>query len=351
MNVGILTFHLGANYGGYLQAYCLSETIKQLGHDVEIINYKNRTHWQSGRFTAWVYRRPLKFWFDFQKHQIFERSFSKLPLSSELTTNPTEVDWNKYDAIVVGSDIVWNCEYPVFGRDPVYFGRFPVPYRGRLIGYAPSTGFMRPDYAAPSWVSEGLRQFHFIGVRDRITQQFVQKQTGKKHELVADPTWLCDATAHQKQQFSRRIPKDFLLVYSFQLHRRKAKDIRNFAREEGLRVIAAGYYQAWADENWGNLDPFEWIQLFRQAKYVVTGTFHGTLYSIREQAKFCVLSHTSIDAKVVIPLELTGLQDRHTSNFDKIGEILRIPISYGKVDELRKQYVQRSAELLKGALQ
>ena len=140
------------------------------------------------------------------------------------------------------------------------------------------------------------------------------------------------------------------MVYSFGLHGVAVKTIRAFAREQSLQVISVGYGQGWVDANWGDVDPFEWVQLFRQAKYVVTGTFHGTLFCLRQQARFCVLSHPTIDAKVVIPLELTGLQDRHIVDPEFICGILKKPIDYERVEDRRRQYADQSLMLLKRSL-
>jgi hypothetical protein len=39
LKIGILTFHRVYNYGAVLQSYALQKVIKQLGYDVEIIDY------------------------------------------------------------------------------------------------------------------------------------------------------------------------------------------------------------------------------------------------------------------------------------------------------------------------
>jgi hypothetical protein len=350
MKIGILTFHLGPNYGGYHQAFSLADTVRGLGHEVEIINYKNRVHWKEHQFKPWVYRRPLKLWHDFRKNQAFNRAYSRFTLSP-FSTDPKMVDWNAYDAIIVGSDIVWNCESHVLGRDPVYFGQFPVAYRGRLIAYAPSTGYVKPDYAAPSWVAEGLKRFHAISVRDRITQKFVENQTGRQYPLVADPTWLVNSDMSDSNKFPKRTARNYLLVYSFPLQGEMTQSIRSFAKANGLMTVAVGYYQNWVDRNWPDVDVFEWIHLFRQAAYVVTGTFHGTLFSLREQARFCVLSNPAIDHKVIIPLEISGLRDRQTSSPGAIGSILERPIDYQIVNDRREEYARTSLDYLKKALQ
>jgi Polysaccharide pyruvyl transferase len=349
MRVGILTFHLVPNFGAYLQAWCMVQALRQLGHEAEIINYENPVHRSTGRFKPWVYRRPGRLWHDFRKRRIFSRAFDRLPLSA-FASDPGQVNWNAYDAIIVGSDIVWNCESALLGRDPVYFGQFPTPYRGRLVAYAPSIGSMKPDFAAPEWVAEGLRRFKFTGVRDTNTQDFVQRQTGLKPPLVLDPTWLFEGPEVGPQEYSRRTSRDFLLVYSFPLSGRAVDEARAFAQKHGLLTVGVGYWQRWCEKNWATVDPFEWDQLIRQARYVLSGTFHGTLYCIREQKSFCLLANEGSDSKVATPLFFTGLQDRRTTEPAGIEQILLKPVDYqmvsGKINPLR----QESLTFLKQAL-
>jgi hypothetical protein len=349
MKVGILTFHLAANYGAFLQAYCLAGAIRRLGHQVEIINYMTAVHWASARFKPWVYRRPWKLWHDFRKHQAFHKAHSSLPLTA-FTTDPTRVDWNAYDAIVIGSDIVWNCEIPHFGDHSEYFGRFRVPYRGRLIAYAPSVGPMRPDYPVSLWMAEQLRRFHFICVRDANTQRFVENHIGTKPSLVVDPTWLADEVEKGPWTYGRRTPRQFLLVYSFPLEGRAIDEIRSIAMSEDLLVTGVGYWQRHCERNWADVDPFEWVQLFQQAKYIVSGTFHGTLYAIREKKAFCLLANEGSDSKVSTALSFVALEGRRTADPANIRKILSAPIDYGVAQGRLREQRQQSLLLLKQAL-
>ena len=40
MRVGILTFHRAHNYGAVLQCYALQKVLKNLGHEVQVIDYR-----------------------------------------------------------------------------------------------------------------------------------------------------------------------------------------------------------------------------------------------------------------------------------------------------------------------
>jgi len=349
MNVGILTFHKVPNYGAYLQAYCLVEAIRSLGHRAQIINYVNRSHEELVGLKPWVYRRPMRLWHDFSKYRAVHRAAARMPLS-EFTTNPEQVNWNDYDAIVVGSDIVWNLENARLGQDPCYFGRFPLPYRGRLVAYAPSIGSMQPEHQVPSWVKDGLNHFHAILVRDENTRRFVELQTGKNPAIVADPTWLPpgEGTLHGSKR--HRTSRGFLMVYALPLEGQAVESISAFAKQRSLTTVGVGYWQRWCDENWGNVDPFEWVGLFRQATHAVVGTFHGTLYCIREKTSFCTLSHPLVDSRVKTPMALVGLENRRTTDMSAIGRILQTTIDHDSVERKRGPYAEASLRFLCEAL-
>jgi hypothetical protein len=352
MRVGILTFHDGANYGGYFQVFCMVSAIRDLGHQVEVINYKCLTHYQAHRFRPWVYRRPLKLAQDWVKHGHFKRAVAGLPLHPEkLQVAPENIDWNRYDAIVVGSDIVWNRDLDFIGSDDTYFGRFPTSYGGRLLAYAPSIGPTPPDHPMPGWIGEALERFDFIGVRDPNTASLVERHSGKRPEIVADPTWLAPRVTAAPEAPKSRANR--ILVYSYSLtgeYADRAREIREFARSHDLRVDATGYYQPWADRNLPSVSPDQWQRLFGEYAYVITGTFHGALFSVREQARFCILSHYSVDPKLETALEVTGLQSRLIGAGEGFGKILETDIDYPRVEAGRREYADRSLGLLRRAL-
>lgn len=42
MKIGILTFHAAYNYGAVLQCYALKEYLSSLGHEVSIVDYRQK---------------------------------------------------------------------------------------------------------------------------------------------------------------------------------------------------------------------------------------------------------------------------------------------------------------------
>jgi hypothetical protein len=115
-------------------------------------------------------------------------------------------------------------------------------------------------------------------------------------------------------------------------------------------VDATGYYQPRADRNLPSVSPDQWQRLFGEYAYVITGTFHGALFSVREQARFCILSHYSVDPKLETALEVTGLQSRLIGAGEGFGKILETDIDYPRVEAGRREYADRSLGLLRRAL-
>lgn len=340
MKVGILTFHLGPNHGGYLQAYCLQEFIASLGHDVEFINYKNAGHHQSEIFRPWKYRRPFKLYQAWVKEKVFQKAYKTLK-KSEFTTDTSEVDWNKYDVIVVGSDVVWDYKMERLGRDAVYFGDFGCKFKGKLVSYAASCGTVDIREDTPEYVTNGLLNFDHMGVRDTVAQALVERSIGQVPQLVVDPTWLFIEPNNEK------VKDPVLLVYAYDVPVAFSVKIQSYARKHGLKILAIGYYHSWADVNEMRMSPLEWASVMRRATAVVSGTFHGTLYAIRCQTQFIVIYNEKIEYRVKRPLELSDLEYRMLKSSDTFEEVMDEPIDYTSILNTLTREVDSSKGYLK----
>lgn len=344
MRVGILTFHLGPNHGGYLQAYCLCEYIKSMGHTVEIINYKNASHHDHETFRPWIYRRPFKLYHAWVKERVFQKAYKDLDLS-EFTTSVDEVRWNDYDAVVFGSDVVWDYTWPWLGHDHVYFGDFGGSYQGKRVAYAPSTGTTPPETEIPDWVSEGLASFDGICARDEATATLVQRATGSRPQLVVDPTWLDMSYREIKVE-----KKKHLVIYAFEVSDQEREAIQAYASKHGLEIVALGYYLPWADRNDMKLGPLEWPRVMEEAEVVVAGTFHGTLYAIKTQSQFVTLFNERIKYRVQKPLEASGLEKRMLRRPEELESLMHEKIDYQQVMQQLSPYVEASRNYLSGHL-
>lgn len=101
-----------------------------------------------------------------------------------------------------------------------------------------------------------------------------------------------------------------------------------------------------------NLTPFQWVWMFKNAKYVVTGTFHGAVFSMLNHRDFaCYLTNPSRIKKVGSLLKEFGLEGRQTDgDASSILEVLKHPINYEDFDRITNNRIEESKEYLKEAL-
>jgi len=317
MNIGILTFHRGPNYGGYLQAWHLREAIRRLGHTAEIINYQNATLRDSERpilhnFHPATLRHAFRVWKKCRPFHPLVGEFSPYPF----TTDPAEVPWQRFDTVVVGSDVVWDYQTPHFGQDPCYFGEHPAQQGTRFTSYAASCGPAVPENGIPAWVAEGIRHFGAISVRDENTRDLVHAVLGASPTIVVDPTWL-----NQDPHPARSIVPDkpYLLVYGNALDTSRAVEIKEYARKRGLKLVGAASAWKYCDLTLNGFDPFQWVELFENAAAVVTATLHGLIYSIKANKPFLMVAMPAAASKSRTVLERVGALDRVVNPSEPFG--------------------------------
>lgn len=304
MKVGILTFHEGLNHGAYLQALATMRVLQGMGHDVEIINYKNREHWLQEDVRPWFkYRRPVRFVDRLMKQQAFFKDHRRFNRTA-FTTKPDAVLKLEFDVVVVGSDCVWN--YKPFGYDDLYFGGIKA---GRIISYAPSFGWVNADESILDQVKAGLRRFDAISVRDENTRKIVHSLLEIDPPMVLDPTLIYDFSPDEAPGSRMEKFKPYLLVYAYPLSQETIQTVKAYAKTNGLKTVATGYRQDWCDVNLMGVGPLEWLTFYRNAHTVLTSTFHGAVFSLKYRRKFFYVVNDKARNRVVSLLETCGMAD------------------------------------------
>lgn len=340
LKIGILTFHDGINHGAYLQCYGLYKTIENMGHDVKIINYKNFKHWwKEYKCFLWT-KNPRILYANIRKIFKFKVEQRKLPKTT-LTFSHKKVKKENFDVIIIGSDRVWDYKNSFFGLDPIYFGSFLNSKK--LFAYACSFGCVKPNDHIPREVICALKKFSKVSVRDDNSLKILKKITRKPVKLVLDPTLLYNYTREEKV-----CPyKDFILIYSYQINSEQIKGIRNFAEEKNLDIIAIAYNQPWCDKNIINISPFEWLGYFIRANYIITSTFHGTIFSIKYNKQFVTLPNIYIDNKLETILNITGLKNRVLYKANNLEQLLGTKIYYNPINNKLSKSILDSINFLR----
>lgn len=351
MKIGILTHHYINNFGAFLQAYSLQKVIQELFSDEEvyIINYINLKHFIiniGGWFRFYKRRENLACWF--QKIRLpatFARARKRNMHLTKVCFDAKGIEKLGVDCIVVGSDEVWN--YRETKSNAVV--KFGIGLdRERLIAYAPSVG-QANDGNVPGYVREGIRSFKSVSARDDLTQKMVEEIRKESIARVVDPTFLIRIPIEPVKD----VKKPYMLFYYCDgFPSIEKKEIIEYAHAKGMNVYGAGECDKAYSSITVNLTPFQWAWMFQNAEWVVTGTFHGTVFSMLNHRQFaCYLTNSSRIQKVSSLLDEFGLNARRgAGNAKEIICILEKKIDYQTIEKIFEERRRESKSFLKNSL-
>ena len=358
MKIGILTHHYVANYGAFLQAYCLWKTLSELfpNDDVRVIDYINRKHMfinACGYLRFHPSRESVAAWFDKTRMPgIFAKARKENLRLTKRVFSASELNALGLDAVVVGSDEVWNYRDPKSYTD-VKFG-CGIGEQLKLVSYAASVGGIRTFDDLPTGVAQGLKRYSALSVRDDNTEAFVHTVVGRTPARVIDPVFLHALPDGLTPRVQALTAAPYILFYHCAPLPESARaDIAAYAREKGLRLLGAGEYNTLYDQRSIDLTPFEWAEMFRQAQYVITGTFHGAVFSIVNRRPLSVCPNNPIRAeKLRSLLDEFGLASRMVAPESfRLRDAADQAIDYAAISACVAQKAQASKAYLTQALQ
>ncbi len=366
MKIGILTMHRIVNYGSFMQAYGLKTMIESLGHDVEFVDYvKGPLYCQRSDikkcFKVWFIQ--TRFWKRLRKYvRKTVRLSEKETLYREDLKRYLNVDDYRYhakeDILVIGSDEIFNCLQlnEDVGYSTSLFGK--KIKAGKKISYAASFGNTTLEglnkNGCTGEIGKCLKGFDSISVRDENSHEIVKSLCGLDTPVHLDPVLVSGV---EKLKWNETDKKRFVLVYGYSLRftEEEGKAINEFAHKKGLNTIALGDKQVFCDETI-ICRPSEVMGYFKRADYVVTDTFHGSIFAIINHKPFATFirkkhhSGATNSEKLIDMLGRLNLQNKIVEDIDKMDSILETPIDYGAVDEIRETESKRSIEYLRDNL-
>lgn len=344
--IGILTHHYIHNYGAFLQGYALQEAIKSLypNDEVYMIDFVNKKHAIKNTL-GWFRYNPKKDSFKsyMQKiklPQIFKNMQKEYYNLTKKISNTEDLNNLNLDAIVVGSDEVWH--YEDIARHPMKFGYgLKVP---KLISYAPSTGSSNVKENIPEYVKEGMKNFTGLSARDDNAEELIKNVLGKECTRVLDPTLLYEFPEYSSKFVDYiKSQKYILMYYCDNLPLEIREKIISYANEKGYKIFGAGEYKKWFTETFVDINPFEWVEMFRNAQMIFTGTFHGAVFSIKSKKNFyCYLTNPSRIKKVGSLLKQFGLENKVMTDekankiFQNVEQAINYDEVYKKIEIERK---------------
>ena len=370
--VGIATLHSAINYGVYLQAYAMQKKIEDFGYDAEIIHYVKRTESVLASDKKSKIRRLLMHPVQTKKiidNKIMKsgsnfagRSFSFSKFASKnfnltrLCNDMADAEeiGRKYDAVVCGSDQIWN---PVHTDcNPYYFLQF-VPQEKR-IAYAPSVACEEIPEKYLETFKNYISSFSSISVRESSGAELVEKITGRKCENTVDPTLLYDKNFWNEFALPERIVKEpYIFCYFLggtEIHK---EAIDRIEKETGKKVVLSPF-----DSEINNLkkgekiyaDIEQFLTLIRDADFVLTDSFHGVAFSVNFRKSFAAVKRHDIDAgkhtRVNDFLSKICLADRIVTD-ENIDDFNFSEINYEKSENILQNWIKSSEDYFRNSLE
>ena len=146
-----------------------------------------------------------------------------------------------------------------------------------------------------------------------------------------------------------------MVVYSYDANmndKEEIKAIKEYARKHNLITVSLGTYHKWCDRNIV-CNAIDWYGYFKDAKCVVTDTFHGTVVALKNHCNVAVYIRKTINSfKMQSLLESTGTQDRllESITYEGLEQVLSKTMDYKNVDKQIREMSKESEQYLLNAL-
>lgn len=312
MKIGILTLPLHINYGGILQAYALQTVLERMGHEVYVINESLEYKLPIWKWPISYPKRMMKRLMGdkkavlfYEKHMNSQRRimsqyterFIKKYIREIIIEKTSDLKKEQFDIIVVGSDQIWRPKYYTHPIEEAYL-RFASNWNIRRIAYAASFGTDEWEYTKnqTSRCGELLKKFEKVSVRESSAVDLCRKYFGMEVDHVLDPTLLLEASDYEVLIKNDSVKEESgdLLCYVLDESLEKTNLINHIAATYNCKPFRSNSKA----EDWNapleeRIQPplEQWLKGFRDAKIVVTDSFHACVFSIIFHKPFVVVGN------------------------------------------------------------
>lgn len=298
MRISLITLQYILNYGSVLQTYATQEKLRQMGHEVEVVNYTRENcrfryakkrelitnqRWNKNYLTRilftlkWNSMRLMQSFafYPFVKKHINQTR--KYRFREELILEPPQAD-----IYCTGSDQTWNSKYNG-GIAPEYYLEYAPPGKKR-IALAASFGRECLGQDERLCTAPWIQKYAAISTREQSGVHILAEMGYETGVCVLDPTLMLTSRDWEILCKKNKRKKKYVLIY--QLDNRNI-DLSRFAKKisEDLSIdlirITTSPKSIFMEGKQALFPKIEvFLTLFRDAEYVVTDSFHGTAFSL-----------------------------------------------------------------------
>lgn len=377
--IGLVSVH-NPNYGSMLQTYALHTYLKSQDISNEIILYTKKKDWKQfvrlfnvalvimkGRVVfrdlyCKLFHKDIAEQlmvridkFNEFKKKYFDFSRNHIGWNDLKTTN------NDYDTFIIGSDQVWN---PInIGTD--FFNLLFTDDDKYRISYASSFGTSSIPLSQVNKTKLYLNRIQSLSTREMAGVKIIKELTGRDAQLVCDPTLLIDKDYWVKLKGEERFIKEKYIFCYFLGNNPPHREFANkFKKKTGYKLVALQHLDElvlsdipFADIKPFNVGPAEFVNLIANAEYILTDSFHGTIFSLLFKKQFFTFSRfessskASTNSRIESLLNLVGVTGRYIKATENIDECMQRNIDFelaheriNKIQKSSRQYLKESLE-------
>lgn len=343
MKIAILSMQRVINYGSVLQAYSLKSIIEELSKEnvkfididrSEKINLlENKTHCDKSNDNKNMIKRNIFLILRKLHHKYLVNKYRRnIQLFQEKELKLNDIDnTDNYDLVVIGSDEVFIANKYICLQ---LYGK--VRNAKKVVTYAASAGVAEieniPNNAYEK-VSDSLNNIKLMSVRDDHTKQYVEYFYKKDIYKHIDPVLMGNLRCRKH----RSVPiKNYIIIYAYAeriWRKEEITAIKTFAKQNNKKIICVGGEQLWC-KDFLTVDPFRMLDYFYYADYVITDTFHGTIFSIINHVQFVVLPRESNKFKIKGLLDTFNLGEKRLNSLNDLSFEIKKKINYQQIDKI-----------------
>lgn len=357
------------NFGSFMQSLALKNMLETLGHEVIFIDFKpcknideivkSKGNIITNFRTSVLYKKIIKF---YQKHILnidtvseYEKNAYKRYSSCYDMLNITdkEIYNTSVDVLIIGSDEVFNCfQINDIGYNLKFFGK--KSRCKKLTSYAASFGNTTIErinnYNKANELAKYLKKFNYISVRDANSYNIIKKLTGIEPQIHFDPVLVGEI---EKLHLKKVDLSGYIGVYGYRgrFTDEEINQIKQFAKITGLKTVSLFDELDFCDINI-NCCPDEILSYIKNADYIITDTFHGTIFSVIMHVPFAIICRDKTNdgytnsEKLLDLINKLNIQDRLLTNSISLSEIFDNSIDFYELDKIRTFEKKRSMNYL-----
>lgn len=326
---GIMNYWASWNYGAIMTCYALQELIKSLGYTVQVINYRAKM-WNNKRLYP-----QSQVQYDFVKKYLNLTKVCKN--KKELSTLNKTIN-----TFISGSDQVWHWWYTL---QYLYFFDFVNDDKKKI---ACSASMVHELFAQSDDVKLAIeyymKRFDAISVREAESVPICRKEFDVDATCILDPVFLIDKKYYNDIVATSLLKDDnYIFVYTFERGTYLIKLIEVLSEKYNSKIV-------WVKRG-GAIE--DWLYYIKNAKYIITDSYHGTCFSIIYNKPFIALVNSRGNSRFNSLLTILNLKDKLATDKNDVNKLIEkalLPVDYNSVNEILNSEKDKSINWLKNAL-